>query len=88
MISVRTYRTTYLCLKDDSYTGYHTDLSCEEQSTTHLTVLCSISSPHCYSIKVVNTAHHFFITICVASGSGEMEVIMKNCSSPRNKFQG
>jgi len=27
MISVRSYRTTYLCLEDDSYTGYYTDLS-------------------------------------------------------------
>ena len=26
---------------------------------------------------MVQTAHHFFITICVASGSGEMEVKMK-----------
>jgi len=25
---------------------------------------------------VVKAAHHFFITICVASGSGEMEVVM------------
>ena len=25
---------------------------------------------------MVKTAHHFFITICVASGSGEMEVLM------------
>ena len=26
---------------------------------------------------MVEIAHHFFITICVASDSGEMEVIMK-----------
>lgn len=46
MISVRSHRTTYLCLEDDSYTGLYTDLSRREQSTTHLTVLCSISFPY------------------------------------------
>jgi glucose-1-phosphate thymidylyltransferase len=40
-------------------------------------VLCSVSSPQTNVNKVVKTAHHFFITICVASGSGEMEVKMK-----------
>jgi UDP:flavonoid glycosyltransferase YjiC (YdhE family) len=40
-------------------------------------VLCSISSPQDNFSKVVKTAHHFFITICVACGSGEMEVNMK-----------
>jgi hypothetical protein len=29
MISVRSHRTTYLCLKDDSYTGYYTVLNRE-----------------------------------------------------------
>ena len=76
MISVRSYRTTYLCLKDDSYTGFYTDLSWKEQSTTYLAVLCSVSSPQFNNNEVVKAAHHFFITICVASGSGEMEVIM------------
>ena len=77
MISVRSYRTTYLCLKDDSYTGLYTDLSREAQSTTKLAVLCSISSPHYNDNQVVETILRFFITICVASGSGEMEVYMK-----------
>ena len=66
MISVRSYRTTHLCLEDDSYTGLYTDLSWEEQSTTHLTVLCSISSPNYNLNQVVKTAHQFFITICAA----------------------
>jgi acyl carrier protein len=39
-------------------------------------VLCSVSSPQFNNNEVVKAAHHFFITICVASGSGEMEVIM------------
>ena len=77
MISVRSSRTTYLCLKDDSYTGFYTDLSREEQSTTHLTVLCSISFPQINSNKVVKAPHPFFITICAASDSGGMEVFMK-----------
>ena len=76
MISVRSSRTTYLCLKDDSYTGFYTDLSREEQSTTHLTVLCSISFPQINSNKVVKATHPFFITICAASDSGGMEVFM------------
>ncbi len=68
MISLRSYRTTYL----------YTDLSRKEQSTTHLIVLCSVSSPQANNNKVVKTAHHFFITICAASGSGGMEVKMIN----------
>ena len=44
MISVRSRGTTHLCLEGDSYTGFYTVLNVEAESTTHLTVLCSISS--------------------------------------------
>jgi hypothetical protein len=43
---------------------------------THLTVLCSISSPQFYYCQVVETATPLFITICVVGDSGEMEVNM------------
>lgn len=45
---------------------------------THLIVLCSISSSQINYCQMVETAHHFFITICVASGSGEMEVYVND----------
>jgi len=77
MISVRSYRTTYLCLKDDSYTGFYTNLSREEQSATHLTVLCSISYPQNYCNKMVKAAHHFsllFVSPAVGRNGGFYEI--------------
>lgn len=51
-------------------------------------MLCSISSPQFYYCQNGGNRTPFFITICVTSGSGEMEVIMKtenNFNDPRVK---
>lgn len=59
MISVRSYRTTYLCLKDDSYTSYCTDLSQGKQSTTGPIVFHSIPSPQSNNNRVAKSRATF-----------------------------
>lgn len=76
MISVRPRSATYLCLYDDSYTGFYTVFT-RGVSTTHLPVLCSLLSPSAIIL------HYFFIWLSgssfipICAGVAGMEVFMK-----------
>ena len=75
MVSVRSLRATYLCLKDDPYTDYYTVLSREEQSTTPSTVLCSVSSPQLNYNQHGEVAHHFSLLFVPPATAAEWRLL-------------
>lgn len=83
MISVRTYRTTYLCLEDDSYTSFYTDLS--QEDSLRLLLPCFVVY---LLLRMIVTRRRpksrFFITICVAAIPGRNEgFFMKHTESQK-----
>ncbi len=71
-------RHTYLCLKGDTCTDYHTAFATDELRATPPTVLCSVSlSNTLYHMETDNSAASVFITICAGRRTG-MGIIMKN----------
>ena len=60
ILSVRSGRATYLCLKGGTYTDFYAVLN-EKVYTTPPSVLCSIASCFYYrhNVKVVDTFHHY-----------------------------
>lgn len=80
MISVRSERSTYLCLSGRTCTVYHTDLNRESwQSSTRFPVLCRVSllSRRLYQTRACRT--FVFISICAVCDSGGMEFTITLC---------
>ena len=69
-------RLTYLCLKDDTHTDFHTAFATEELRATPPTVLCSVSLSITVYTKTRNPAALVFIPICAGRRAG-MRISMK-----------
>ena len=68
-------RPTYLCLKGDAHTDYHTAFATDELRATPPTVLCSVSLSSIVYTKTGNPAASVFIPICAGRRAG-MRIIM------------
>lgn len=68
-------RLTYLCLKDDTHTDFHTAFATEELRATPPTVLCSVSLSITVYTKTRNPAALVFIPICAGRRAG-MRIFM------------
>ena len=81
-----TFRT-YLCLKDDTHTDFHTAFATEELRATPPTVLCSVSLSITVYTKTRNPAALVFIPICAGRRAG-MRISVKTSTTSRGSPNG